>query len=114
MGETARESIAMATGLRPSCHRCGTPLADSPDAPCPRCIECPRRPVGMRLRDRSRLRLRTLLVLVAVGTVAVSWGIHAWRRLLTDDSGQFDTHQERARYHAFLKAVALSQAHEAE
>jgi hypothetical protein len=114
MSETAREPASAPTRLRPSCHRCGAPLDDSLLASCPRCADCPRHPLGLRLGRLARPRLRTLLALVAVLAIALGWGVHVRRRRLADDSGQFYTHEEMAQYQAFLQAVALGQAREAE
>jgi len=38
---------------RPACHRCGAPLADPPDGPCPSCGEAARWTEGVR-RDAGR------------------------------------------------------------
>src|SRR5437763_1109327 len=114
MDETARDSGAKPPRLLPSCHQCGAPLACSPVAPCPRCIEQPRQPTGSAFLRLARWRLRTLILLVALVACASAWGVHARRRQLADDRGQFYTHEEMARYQGFLKAIALDQARQAE
>jgi hypothetical protein len=114
MSRTTREPAYLSPRLRPSCYRCGSPLTDSPVVSCPRCVERPRRPIGASLLRLARFRLRTVLVLVALVAVALAWGVHAWRRRLADNAGQFRTHEEETEYQAFLKSVALDQARQAE
>jgi hypothetical protein len=71
-------------------------------------------PIGACLLCLARPPIRTLLVLVAVVAVALGWADHVRRRRLADDSGQFYTHEEKAKYEAFLEAVELGLAREAE
>jgi len=53
-------------------------------------------------------------LLITFVAVALGWDVHVRRRRLADDSGQFYTHEEMAYYQAFLEAVALGLAREAE
>ena len=55
-----------------------------------------------------------LLGLVAAVALASALGVHAWRRHLADDSGQFYTHEESAAYQAFQEAAATAVAVQAE
>lgn len=100
--------------FRPSCHRCGAPLADPACSLCTHCFEPPRVQFPGLPSRLIRMRLRIVLLLIAGIGVALGWGVSAWRHRLADDSHEIYSHEEMAEYQAFLEAVANRHAREAE